>query len=456
MTKHLTLTTVVILALGPGCSVLLNPELPGGIDGTLLKFGQTCTVDGDCESNMCDRRCTQACNANTTCPSGTSCEGQVCEFDGPPPLTGTIKAGYLYVGPVGDHGWTLTHEEGRMYTEANLSDFESTFAPSVSTAAAPQAIDDFIASGSNVIIATSFDFLVPMLSAAQNNPDVNFLLCSGFMTGPNLGSYFAHMEQAIYMTGYLAGLKTKTNKIGAVGPVVIPETVRHINAFARGARDANPNAKVLVRWVYAWFAPPEETQATIDLVNAGADIIFGQTDTTIPVEVSSTLTTTNTGSPATDNLPVYSIGYDNKDSCERFAPDRCLASAYWQWGPMVTKILQEMRDGTWKPRVPIFDQMKSDPAQSTVYVSPLNESIVESDIRIEVEGLISLLTANTAEAKYYPFRPPLRDNKGVTRVATGSLPSDTDLINMCWFTEGTFELDGITPAAVPMQCIGVR
>lgn len=448
-------SSLSLLAMGTGCSLLLDPQVPGGVDGVLAKFGETCASDSDCESDMCNRRCTQSCAGGQTCPSGSSCESAICIFDGPPPITGTLRAGFLYVGPVSDHGWTLTHDEGRKYAEAHLTNVETTITPPVATADAEQFIQDFIDTGHNVIVGTSYDFLVPMLSAAQNNPDVNFLLCSGFMTGPNLGSYFAHMEQSVYLAGYLAGKKTRTNRIGAIGPVVIPETIRHINAFARGARDANPNARVLVRWVYAWFNPPEEEAATRELVNAGVDIVYGQTDTSIPVEISSTLSTTNTGSAATDGLPVYSIGYDNKNGCNK-APDRCLTSAYWNWGPMVTRILKSMQDGTWKPRDPIFEQMKSDPEDSTVHLAPFNPTLVTTQEAIDVEQLVSRLTATTVEALYYPFRPVLRDNKGNIRVNTGNLLNDSDLLSMCWFVEGIYELDGTTPAAVPMGCVGDR
>lgn len=375
---------------------------------------------------------------------------QIPEGEGPPPISGTVDVGYLYVGPVGDHGWTKTHDDGRLYLESQLGDAVSThYAPSVAAPDAEAVIDEFVMRGDDVIIGTSFDFLQAITTAALRYPDRRFLICSGFQTGPNLGSYFGRMELALYQAGVLAGRMTTTDRIGLVGPVVIPESVRHMNAFTRGVRSVNPAARVLVRWTNSWFDPDEETDATNELVDAGADVIFGQTDTPVPIQVSATRTTAS-------GAPVYSIGYDNPDSCD-FAPDRCLTSAFWNWGPMMTRIVSDMRDGTWLPNVVIYDQMEPDRAESVVYLSEIDPGgPVPTAVRLEVEGLVSELTRDTPESRYYPFRGPVVDNQGGQRIAPGALPSDTDLLRMCWFSEGIYELDGTTPAEVPAGCVGTR
>ena len=363
-------------------------------------------------------------------------------------IEGTVDIGYLYVGPVGDHGWTKTHDDGRIALEMNLGDAVRTrYAPSVSAADAPEVIEEFIARGDDVIIGTSFDFLVPIQAAAANHPDRKFLICSGFQTSPNLGSYFGRMEQVMFQAGVLAGRMTRSDRIGVVGPVVIAETVRLTNAFAEGARSVNPDARVLIRWTYAWFDPEEETAATDELVASGADVILGQTDTPVPVMHSATL-------EALDGGPVYSIGYDNPDTCD-FAPGRCLASAYWHWGPMVTEIISSMRDGSWEPSEPIYEQMQPDPQDSVVYLSPLDPAgPVPTAVRLEVEQLVATLTADTPEARYWPFRGPVRDTTGAVRIASGALPTDRDLLRMCWHVEGVYEVDGTTPAQVPNVCQG--
>lgn len=374
---------------------------------------------------------------------------QIEEGDGPPPIEGTIDIGFLYVGPVGDHGWTKTHDDARLELERTVPDVRTHYAPSVTTTDAARVIDEFVARGDDVIIATSYDFLVPIQAAALRYPDRRFLICSGFQTGPNLGSYFGRMESAIFQAGVLAARMTRSDIIGLVNPVVIPETVRHVNAFVLGARSVNPDVRIIVEWTYAWFAPDAEEAATRALVAAGADIIFGQTDTPVPVQIANELTTE-------DGRRVYSIGYDNPDGCT-FAPDTCLTSAYWNWGPMMIRLITEMRDGTWDPLVPIYEQMKPDPAESVAYLSPIDPAgPVPTGVRVEIENLVAQLTADTPESRYYPFRGPVVDNRGTTRVAAGALPTDSDLLNMCWFVEGVYELDGTTPAMVPAGCPGVR
>ncbi len=368
-------------------------------------------------------------------------------------IDGTIKAAFLYVGPVGDHGWTKAHDVSREYILNNVPDVQAEFTPTVAAADAEKVISDYVAGGSNVILATSFDFLNPVLSSAANNPDVNFLICSGFKTTPNLGSYFGRMYQVMYMAGVLAARTTKTKRVGIVGPVVIPETVRHINAFTRGVRSVDASIKVHVSWVKAWFNPPVETSAAQELVRAGADVIFGHTDTTIPIEVA---TATNT--PSGDK--VYAIGYDNPDSCrfdkgpDTFGEPRCLTSAFWNWGPMVTRELTKMREGTWNPKEElVWESMKSTKDASVAYLADINTDIVPSEDRLAVEQLIPQLAQETDQAKQLPFKGPVTDNNGTVRLQAGQSFTDNDLLRMCWFVEGVYDAED-NLAVVPSECIG--
>ncbi|MCB9647639.1 MAG: BMP family ABC transporter substrate-binding protein [Deltaproteobacteria bacterium] len=503
--KTEVLSAAVLLVVAQGCSLALNPEIPS--TGSKV-FGATCGAASECASGICEAtRCSESCSAADPCPNGSGaacnaagvcvfstgatayggkcaaasecasglcaesrctatcnvtdgCEGEntecnastnLCSFLSPPPITDPLKVGLLYVGPVGDHGWTLTHERGRQYFTSEISGTTSEFVPSVDQAAAPAKIDELIANGNNVVIGTSFDFLVPFLSRAPNNPDVNFLICSGFQTGPNLGSYFGRMYQVMYMMGVMAGRVTRNGRIGVVGPVAIPETVRHTNAFARGVRSVNPTAEIYIEWVEAWFNPPVEVAATEALLNqADVDIVFGFTDTIIPIQTAATASTAG-------GDPVYVIGYDNRDSCDIDATvkERCLTSAYWNWGPMVTQILQDMKAGRWRPDIAIWEQMKSSPEQSSVYFADLNTALVDTAVRVEVEGLIPSLTANTEEARMLPFSAPVKDASGATRLQVGQSFDDEDLLNMCWLVEGVYNVDG-SPGTVPANCVGVR
>ncbi|MCA9615352.1 MAG: BMP family ABC transporter substrate-binding protein [Myxococcales bacterium] len=424
------------------CSLALNPEIEAMGE---TPFGGSCSDDAECTTGECrSGRCTQACTSS--CPTGGTCGGDgFCTFSGPPPKP-RLQVGLLYVGPVGDHGWTKAHDDGRQYFLEQLDDTSAMFAPSVAATDAAARIEEFVARGDNVVIGTSFDFLTAIQSAALRHPDVNFMLCSGFQTGPNLGSYFGRMYQVMYQAGRLAGQVTRTNKIGIVGPIVIPETVRHVNAFTQGVRSVNSEAEVVVEWAFAWFAPEAEAAAANALLDAGVDVVFGHTDTTIPIETANARNTTES--------PVFTIGYDNPDSCT-FAEETCITSAYWNWGPIVTRILEQMQQGTWQPEEAVWDQMQADPATSTAYLAPISTRLVPSAVRLDVEGLVDDLSQPTDRALYLPFLGPVRDNAGTLRIAEGAMPTDRDLLNMCWHVAGVYDVDG-NPAAVPSGCVGDR
>jgi basic membrane protein A len=264
------------------------------------------------------------------------------------------------------------------------------------------------------------------------------------------------MYQVIYMMGFLAGkltLETGSNgKIGLVGPVVIPETVRHVNAFTLGARRANPDVEIYLEWVGAWFDPPSETAKTNQLLQiADVEILMGFTDTVIPLETAGSATTS-------DGRPVLVIGYDNPDTCQKFATDRCLTSAYWNWAPLVNPLVQKMIDGTWDPGNVVWDQMRGSPEMSSAYFAPLNTTLVRTDIRVEVEELVPTLVENNEAARMLPFAPPpggLVDTKGTVRLPSGEMFEDQDLLEMCWLLDGIKHADGTT-ATVPSSCPGVQ
>ncbi|MDD2433624.1 MAG: BMP family ABC transporter substrate-binding protein, partial [Clostridia bacterium] len=165
------------------------------------------------------------------------------------------KVGFVYVGPIGDGGWTYSHNEGRLYLEEQLK-VPTIYKESVpEEAECEKVIYDMIDEGCNIIFATSFGFMDWVEKAAKNYPDVIFLHCSGFKTHENMGAYFGRMYQPRYLSGIVAGLKTETNKIGYVAAHSIPEVLRGINAFTLGVRSVNPEATVSVKWTKTWYYP---------------------------------------------------------------------------------------------------------------------------------------------------------------------------------------------------------
>lgn len=455
--KRTTLTGAMCLSfMVSGCSLIVNPELPTEVEIDLAKFGARCAVASECGVGLlCEsRRCTVACSSGKPCPTGgvaaTCSAGAMCEFSSPPPIA-DLQVGMLYIGPLGDHGWTQTHEDSRLFFTDAIPGTVSNGEPLVDPADAEAKMNEFIARGDNVIIGTSFDFTVPVQSVAANNPDVNFLLCSGFKSAPNLGSYFGRMYQVMYMAGVLAGLRTQTNNIGIVGPVIIPETVRHTNAFTLGVQSVNPTATVFIEWVGAWFSPPEEIAATNKLIDqADVDIVFGFTDTVIPLQTACMEVNDVCTRTSSSGATVFSLGYDNQDSCT-FAPDRCLASAYWNWGPLVTRILNDMKAGKWDAAELPWDQLNGTPADSVAHLQ-INETLVLGSEQIQVETVGGQMTANTEEARMLPFSGGVNDATGQERFARDTLPTDDDLLRMCWLVEGVKHVDGSEGTAP--GCVG--
>src|SRR4030042_769653 len=234
-----------------------------------------------------------------------------------PPEAEVIKAAFVYVGPVGDHGWSFAHDLGAKCLEEKVEKVETTFLESVSDVDAEARIRDLAEQGYDVIFTTSASFRDATAAVAPEYPDIIFENCSGFLTSENMGSYFGRMYQAKYLAGIVAGLTTETNKIGYVAPIQIPEIIRLINGVTLGARSVNPDVEMEVVWIGNWFDPPAETAAVESMVAAGVDVIFNGTDTTVPGVTA-------------DEQGVWSVGYDSCESCN-VAPDKCLTTPCWKW-----------------------------------------------------------------------------------------------------------------------------
>lgn len=321
-----------------------------------------------------------------------------------------LHGSFVYVGPVGDHGWTKKHDDGRLYLEETLG-VTTSYEPSVSPADTVDVVQQFVDVGADVVFMTSFDFVSQTQQAAAIHPDVSFLSCSGSVWANNLGSYMGRMYQTMYLAGMVAGYMTATDRVGLVLSVPIPEIVRHTNAFALGAREVNPDVVIEVQWVNNWFDAEVEPER-----------------------------------------PVYSIGYDIPDSCSH-AEESCLTSAYWNWGPRYASIVQQIADGTWNPQDILWEQMRATPSESSVNLSDFS-TLIPGTVRLAVDAKIPELVDTSGSQP--PFRGPIKDSTGSTRVSSGVEPDDEALNRMCWFVEGVVTRNGDAdePAEVPAGCGG--
>lgn len=323
-----------------------------------------------------------------------------------------FKVGFVYVGPVGDAGWTYAHDQGRKYLEEKMPDVETMYVESVPEGAdAERVLTDLAEKGCKVIFATSFGYMDPVQNVAAKYPDVTFLHCSGYKTAENVGTYFGRMYQARYLTGLVAGKMTKTNTIGYVAAFPIPEVVRMINAFTLGVREVNPNAKVKVVWTNTWYNPAAEKEAAQSLLDAGADVIAQHQDTPGPQQ-------------AAEERGAYAIGYNT--DMRKFAPKANLTSAIWNWGPYYYETVKAVREGTWKS-----EQYWGPMADGIVDIAPLSDAVPE-----DVKKLVEEKKQAIIKGEFDVFSGPIKDQNGNVKVAKGQKMTDQELLSFDWFVEG--------------------
>ena len=250
-----------------------------------------------------------------------------------------LKAGFVYVGSVGDFGWTHAHDVGRKFAESKLPWLETVFIESVAEADSARIIDRFVQGEKvDVVFTTSFGYMDDTIKAGMKYPDKKFMHCSGFKQSSNVGTYFADLYQTYYLNGLMAGALTKTNKIGYVAAFPIPELIRHIDAFALGIKATNPKAKVHVKWIYGWEAPGKAREAAEALIIEGCDTLAFTEDTPAVIEVGQEHTE--------KGQQIYT--FSHYSPMQPYGKDSVVSGQLVDWGVMYVKILQDIYNGTWK------------------------------------------------------------------------------------------------------------
>ena len=305
-----------------------------------------------------------------------------------------LKAAWIYVGPVGDAGWSFAHDLGRKAAEAKFGEgLKTTIVEKVPEGAdAERVIRDLAQQGNKIIFATSFGYMDAMLKVASEFPDVKFEHATGYKTAANMRIYDASFYHDTYMAGVIAGKMTKTNTLGFVGSFPIPEVLRNINAFTLGAQSVNPKIKTKVVWVNTWFDPPKESEAAQSLINQGADVLLQNTDSTAVLQTA-------------EKNSKFAFGWDSDMST--FGPKAHLASAVANWGPYYIKAIEELKAGTWKTERTVWGVKEG-----------LNDLIKINDVvpeaaKKKVEEIKAGLKGGTFEV----FTGPVMDNAGKERLA---------------------------------------
>ncbi|MBP6251424.1 MAG: BMP family ABC transporter substrate-binding protein [Rubrivivax sp.] len=338
----------------------------------------------------------------------------------PAPEAEPLKAAWVYVGPVGDAGWTFAHDQGRKAVEAEYGDkIVTSFVEKVPEGAdAERVIRDLAAQGNKIIFATSFGYMEPMVKVAADFPDVKFEHATGYKTSANMRVYDAKFFEDAYLAGVIAGKMTKTNTLGFVASFPIPEVLRNINAFTLGAQSVNPKVKTKVVWVSTWFDPPKESDAAQSLINGGADVLLQNTDSSAVLQTA-------------EKNGKFAFGWDSDMSA--VAPNAHLASCIADWGPYYIKAIKEVMDGSWTTGREVWGVKEG-----------LNALVKVSDqVPAEVKEQVEKLAAGMKDGSFAAYTGPVLDNTGKERLPKGEVASQEWLDKVDFYVKG---VEGKVPA----------
>jgi len=330
-----------------------------------------------------------------------------------------LKVGFVYVGPVGDHGWTYEHNQGRLALEKEFGDkVKTTFVEKVPEGAdAQRVINQLAASGHKLIFTTSFGYMNPTVRVAKKHPDVAFEHATGFKRDKNVATYSARFYEGRHVAGLIAGKMTKTNVIGYVASFPIPEVIRGINAVAIAARSVNPDVKIKVVWVSSWFDPGREADAAKTMIDQGVDIIMQHTDSPAPIQVA-------------ESRGVWAVG--QASNMTAFGSKAHLTAIIDNWAPYYVARTKAVLDGTWKSG-DTWGGFKS----GMVQMAPYN-----SAIPADVVALAEKARKGIIDGSVHPFAGPIKDQSGKIVVAAGEVAPDSMLLSMDFYVEG---VDGKIP-----------
>jgi len=352
--------------------------------------------------------------ALSSCIQGRNSQPQsdVTPVASPVVVNEPLKVGFVYLGPVGDFGWTYSHDLGRREMEANLQDkIKSTFVENVNEADAERVIRQLAVDGNKLIFTTSFGYMNPTMKVAKDFPNVIFEHCTGDKLATNVGTYSGRFEEPRYLTGMIAGKMTKSNMIGFIGAYPIPEVIRGISAFTQGLQTTNPQAKVRVLWVQDWYHPAKERDAAQALVNLGADVLTQHTDSVAVIQLAA-------------EKGIYAFGYNS--DMNSFGAQAHLTSVINKWGKFYTDTALAVMNSTWKSQ-----EIWSGIGQDMVDISPMNQ-VIPSD----VQQLVNAKREQFIQGTAHPFDGPVKDQKGVVRVPKGKVLDDKAQLKMDWYVDG--------------------
>lgn len=324
-----------------------------------------------------------------------------------------LKVGFVYVGPIGDHGWTYRHDVGRLAIEKEFGDkVETTFVESVAEGAdAERVLRKLAMDGHDLIFTTSFGYMNATNKVAKAFPKIKFEHATGYKRAANVSTYSARFYEGRAVIGTMAGMMTKSNVIGYIASFPIPEVVRGINAFAIAMRKVNPDAEIKVIWVNTWYDPGKEADAAKTLIDQGADIITQHTDSPAALQVA-------------EERGVY--GFGQASDMMAFAPKAQLQSIVDDWDPYYIERVKAVMDGTWESQ-DTWKGIKS----GMVGFSEYGQSVPD-----DVKAAAEVVREGIVDGSLHPFQGPINNQQGEEVVAEGEVLGDDVLLGMNYYVEG--------------------
>ena len=323
-----------------------------------------------------------------------------------------VKAAFVYVGPTGDHGWTYRHDIGRQQVEEAFGDrVETTFVESVPEGAdAERVMTQLALQGNDIIFATSFGYMDPLMSVAKKFPDVKFEHATGYKQSDNAANYGLKLYQARHVQGIIAGMMTKTNTICYIASFPIPEVMREINTFYLGAKKMNPDVDLKITWVYTWYDPGKEKDAAVAMIQQGCDIVAQHTDSPAPLQ-------------AAEEAGV--LGFGQASDQMKFAPNAQLTATIDNWGPYYIRKVGQVLDGTWETG-DYFGHMNEDAVQMAPFAN------MPADVQAEAQRVKDAISAG----ELFGFTGPINKQDGTPFLAEGEVATRQQLDTMMFYVEG--------------------
>jgi simple sugar transport system substrate-binding protein len=331
----------------------------------------------------------------------------------PAPAPEKLKIAFAYIGPVGDGGWTFAHDNGRKAVEKEFGDkVQTSFVENVPESAdAERVIREMASSGNKLIFGTTFGYMESMVKVAGDFKDVKFEHATGYKTADNLRTYDSRTYEGAYMAGVIAGKMTRSNTLGVVASVPIPEVVRNINAFTMGAQSVNPKVKTKVVWVNKWFDPPNETAAATSLINGGADVLMQNTDSSAVLQTA-------------EKMGKRAFGWDS--DMTNYGPKAHLGSAVINWAPYYIKATRDVLEGKWTTGQSWWG----------VKEGAIDMVSIAADVPEDTKKRIDEIKAGLKDGTFQIWKGPLADNAGKELLAKDAVADDKFLGGVNFYVKG--------------------